>query len=149
MPDPAITLIFRRSTPELDRAALREFAQRLAGDLGGGREFTCMMAGDMALRRFNRDFLGHDYATDVLSFPSGSAVGSLGDLAISLDRAADQAAEHGHSLDAELRILMLHGVLHLAGHDHEKDGGEMNKLEIQWRTHYGLPAGLIERAGAR
>ena len=145
MPDPASTLIFRRSTPILDRRGLRAFAQQLMADVAGGREFTCMFAGDQALRRFNRDFLGKDYASDVLSFPSGSGTGSLGDLAISLDRVEDQAATYGHTVDTEVRVLMLHGVLHLAGHDHETDQGEMRKLETEWRLHYGLPAGLIER----
>jgi probable rRNA maturation factor len=146
MPDPASTLIFRRSKPTLDRPALRAFALQLATEVAEGREFTCLFAGDQMLRRLNRDFLGKDYATDVLSFPSGSPVGSLGDLAISLDRATDQAASFGHGVEDELRVLMLHGLLHLTGHDHETDAGEMKQLETRWRQHYGLPEGLIERA---
>jgi probable rRNA maturation factor len=71
---------------------------------------------------------------------------SLGEIAISIDRAAAQAAEHGHSLDDELQILMLHGVLHLAGFDHERDSGEMRRAETRWRKRLGLPTGLIERA---
>ena len=71
----------------------------------------------------------------------------LGELAISLDRARAQAAEHGHTLDDELRILMLHGALHLAGFDHEHDQGEMARAESRWRKRLGLPNGLIERSG--
>jgi probable rRNA maturation factor len=67
-------------------------------------------------------------------------------MAISLDRAAAQAAELGHSLEDELCILMLHGLLHLCGMDHEADSGEMLRAEMRWRKRLGLPAGLIERA---
>lgn len=70
----------------------------------------------------------------------------LGEIAISLDRAAAQAAEYGHSLADELRILMLHGALHLAGYDHENDSGEMARAELRWRKRFGLPIALIERA---
>jgi probable rRNA maturation factor len=72
--------------------------------------------------------------------------GSLGEIAISIDRAATQAKECGHSIADELRILMLHGALHLAGFDHETDSGEMGRAEARWRTRLGLPSGLIERA---
>ena len=64
-----------------------------------------------------------------------------------IDRARRQAAEHGHSLEDELRILILHGALHLAGLDHEKDAGRMARSEARWRQRLGLPTGLIERAG--
>ena len=72
--------------------------------------------------------------------------GSIGEIAISIDRAAAQAKECGHSLADELRILMLHGALHLAGMDHESDSGEMARAEGRWRKKLGLPDGLIERA---
>jgi len=71
-----------------------------------------------------------------------------GEIAISLDRAAAQAAEHGHSIDEEVRILMLHGALHLTGMDHETDAGEMARAETRWRKRLGLPCGLIERVHA-
>ena len=77
----------------------------------------------------------------MLSFPPE-------DLAISFDRAAAQAAELGHSVEDELCILMLHGLLHLAGMDHETDGGAMKRTEARWRKRLGLPAGLIERVKA-
>lgn len=128
---------------------MREFARQLSLELAGGRPFTCLFTGDRALQDLNRQFLGHDWPTDVLSFPNGQASGELGELAVSLDRAAAQAGEHGHDVALELRILMLHGVLHLLGHDHEKDRGQMRRLESRWRKHFGLPAGLIERVKAR
>jgi probable rRNA maturation factor len=92
----------------------------------------------------NRAIRKRDYATDVLSFPNGD--GYLGDIAISLQRARAQAREQGHPIEDEIRILMLHGVLHLKGMDHEGDSGEMARTELRWRRKLGLPAGLIERA---
>jgi probable rRNA maturation factor len=145
--DPLVQLAARRAG--LLRGPLEEFAQLLRGRLCGGRPFCCRVTGDTELRRLNAEFLGKEYATDVLSFPSGSVAGSLGDLAISAGRAAAQAGEQGHSLETEVRILMLHGVLHLMGHDHEGDGGRMRRLEARWRRTLGLPAGLIERSAAR
>src|SRR5204863_1068833 len=109
------------------------------------RPFHCLITDDRELRRLNRQFLGHDYATDVLSFPSESGV-ELGELAISAGRAAAQAREHGHSRLDEIRILMLHGVLHLKGMDHQTDGGAMARAESRWRQKLGLPAGLITRS---
>jgi len=104
---------------------------------------VCLIAGDDQLRRLNREFRGRDYATDVLSFP-----GEPGEMAISFDAAKRQAAEYGHSVAEEIAILMLHGMLHLLGMDHETDGGEMSRAERKWRGRLGLPAGLIERVSA-
>jgi probable rRNA maturation factor len=95
----------------------------------------------------NRKFRRKDYATDVLSFPANGG-DSLGELAISIDRAAAQAAEFGHSTEDEIRILMLHGILHLIGMDHETDSGRMARAEAAWRKRLGLPTGLIERVTA-
>ncbi len=119
-------------------AFLEDVARRVAR----GRNITCLIADDRELRRLNRKFRNLNYATDVLSFPSEHG----GEIAISLDRAAAQAAEYGHALADEVRILMLHGALHLAGMDHETDTGEMAKAETRWRRRLGLPQGLIERA---
>jgi len=104
-----------------------------------------MMTDDRELERLNRMFLGKSYATDVLSFPSGTS-DSLGDLAISIDRAREQAETHGHSTFDEIRILMLHGILHLIGMDHENDRGAMARAEKRWRLKFQLPGGLIERS---
>lgn len=148
MSDPETSLLFERITPRLGRTALRAFADRLRHDLCAGRAFTCLLAGDQELKRLNHRFLKHNYPTDVLTFPSGQPIGPLGDIAISLDRAKAQAAEHGHRIEEEVRILLLHGVLHLVGHDHEQDSGEMARVESRWRRKYGLPNSLIERAQA-
>jgi probable rRNA maturation factor len=74
--------------------------------------------------------------------------GYLGDLAISWQRARAQAREFGHSTEAEIQVLMLHGLLHLMGLDHETDDGRMSRTERRWRRALGLPAGLIERVQA-
>ena len=145
MPPDDSLVLFRRAGSGLPRRELLSFAATLRDGVAGGRRFTCLLTDDAELQRLNRMFLGKDYATDVLSFPSAAA-SSLGEIAISVQRATEQAGEYGHSLEEELKILMLHGVLHLLGHDHEKDRGAMARLEKRWRRELGLPRGLIERA---
>jgi probable rRNA maturation factor len=145
----------------VSRGALREFLDQVTRRVARGRGVVCLITNDGELRRLNRQFLRKDYATDVLSFPAGDGVADgrdsralhsvspqLGEIAISIERAAAQAKEHGHSLADELRILMLHGVLHLAGFDHETDSGKMRDTETRWRKRFGLPLGLIERETA-
>ena len=132
-------LLFRHPSRRVRRTPLRDFLTELVNRLNGDRAVTCLITTDAELRRLNRQFRAKNYATDVLSFPPN-------EMAVSLDRAAAQAKELGHSLDAELRILMLHGLLHLRGMDHENDSGEMRRAETRWRKRLGLPAGLIERA---
>lgn len=141
-------LLYRRAGTGLDKKELRKFAGELSERVAGGRYFTCMLTDDRELARLNRMFLGNTYATDVLSFPSESGSG-LGDMAISVERAQDQADEYGHSADDEIRILMLHGLLHLLGMDHEKDRGVMARAEKRWRRELRLPGGLIERSSRR
>ncbi len=144
-------LLFRAlpRTPRLatsDRKLLKEFARTLMESSASGSSFTCLLTNDRELQRLNGAFLGHDYPTDVLSFPSGRRSGDLGELAISVGRAEAQAAEFGHSLLDEIRILMLHGFLHLSGLDHERDDGEMARAEQKWREALGLPGTLLARA---
>jgi probable rRNA maturation factor len=148
MPARRSPLLFRDAPRSLPRPALREFARTLQASVGGDREFTCLITGDRELQRLNRDFLGHDYPTDVLSFPSGESEGFLGEMAISADRAAQQAAEFGHPLEDEIKILMLHGMLHLMGLDHEADRGKMARTERRWRKTFKLPTSLIERVNS-
>jgi probable rRNA maturation factor len=145
MPSDDHPVLFRRAGGLIDRPALRQFATLLRNEVTAGRRFSCLITDDRELQRLNREFLGHDYPTDVLSFPSGSAVEELGDIAISSGRAAAQAREFRHGIDDEVRILMLHGVLHLLGLDHEADAGEMARTEKQWRRKFGLHAALTER----
>jgi probable rRNA maturation factor len=143
-----IPLLFHTSR-RVDRAELRGFLVELTRRVVCGRTITCLIANDAEVRRLNREFRGKNQATDVLSFPPANPNRVAGDIAISIDRARIQAAERGHSMADELRILMLHGALHLAGMDHESDSGEMARAEIRWRKKLGLPDGLIERSSPK
>ncbi|HMG84703.1 MAG TPA: rRNA maturation RNase YbeY [Terracidiphilus sp.] len=120
---------------------------------------SVLLTTDPAIRRLNRQFRGKNKATDVLSFPaavlplvSKARPGApriqevAGDLAISIPTARRQAADRGHSLAMEIKVLMLHGLLHLAGYDHEVDSGQMARREQKLRGSLRLPHGLIERA---
>jgi probable rRNA maturation factor len=113
-------------------------------------QVTVLLTTDAAIRKLNRQFRGKDTATDVLSFPASGlgAEGIAGDLAISVTTALGQAAEQGHSLSTEIKVLVLHGLLHLAGFDHEVDDGKMARRERVLRAKLRLPQGLIERAGS-
>jgi probable rRNA maturation factor len=147
MPPPEESpVLFRRAPAGLRRGEIREFARRLRAEVAGGRGFGCLVSDDRELRRLNLQFLGQDRPTDVLSFPENGADGFLGEIAISGERAREQAAGQGHGVEEEIRILMLHGVLHLMGMDHHQDRGRMARAEAAWRRKLGLAAGLIERA---
>jgi len=144
---------FFRLPRDIDRQAISQFGATLRARVARGREFACLVTTDSELQRLNRTFRHKDYPTDVLSFPAPSAglpegslsKGYLGDLAISWQRARQQARQFGHPVETEIQVLMLHGVLHLSGLDHETDGGRMSRAEKRWRRALGLPAGLIER----
>jgi len=130
---------------------------RLQGDV------AIALVTDAHIRKLNRQYRRKDYATDVLSFPAdpgprtpdpGSRIPDpgrvLGDIVIATGVATRQAREAGHSYQAELRVLALHGFLHLLGYDHDDpdDHGRMARAEARLRRRGGLPAGLIARAGA-
>ena len=133
--------------PSGTRQALARFLTRTQKAVGIEGEVTVLLADDARLKALNRSFRGKNKPTDVLSFPAATnGEGVAGDIAISVETAARQAAEHGHTLPEELRILLLHGVLHLAGFDHEADEGEMRAREQELRSKLRLPTGLIERA---
>jgi probable rRNA maturation factor len=120
---------------------------------------TVAIVSDRRMRVLNRTFRGKDYVTDVLSFPVGRAEPpkegrapvaiSIGDIVIANGAATRQARDHGHAVGTELRLLALHGLLHLLGYDHETDDGRMARAEARLRTKGGLPAGLIARASPR
>lgn len=148
MPDEQSSVLFHCVPRGILRRPLRAFALRLQDEVSGGRPFCCLISGDAELRRLNRKFRRKDTATDVLSFPSGAAGRFLGEVAISFEHARQQAAERKHGLEDEIRILMLHGVLHLMGMDHEADNGRMARAERRWRRTLELPESLIERAEA-
>jgi probable rRNA maturation factor len=148
--DDDCTVLFRALPAHLrfsaeEKQILTNFARTLACRILDGRSFTCLITGDSELRRLNRTFLGHDYPTDVLSFPAGDIGTTVGDMAISADRAEAQAVEFGHARLDEVRILMLHALLHLAGMDHEHDSGEMARAEWRWRAELSLPEPVIAR----
>jgi len=111
-------------------------------------QVTVLLTTDEAIRKLNRQFRGKNKATDVLSFPAEGlgAEGMAGDLAISVTTALSQACEQGHSLSTEIKVLILHGLLHLAGYDHETDSGKMARRERLLRARLGLQQGLIERS---
>jgi probable rRNA maturation factor len=138
----ALPTKLRLTSPE--KRILSNFSKTLSQDVVGGRPFTSLITNDRELQKLNRQFLGHDYPTDVLSFPSPTR-DHLGELAISVERADAQANSFGHSRVDEIRVLMLHGLLHLAGMDHETDRGVMSRAETKWRSHFELPATLISR----
>jgi probable rRNA maturation factor len=139
----------KRSTSALGKRDLNRFLACAAEALDLTGEFSVLLTGDERLRALNLQFRGLDKPTDVLSFtplPEASNCGQGGDLAISLETAAVQAAVYGHTLQMEVKILILHGLLHLAGYDHEHDQGQMRRRESRLRKQFALPAGLVERS---
>ncbi|HLH34407.1 MAG TPA: rRNA maturation RNase YbeY [Alloacidobacterium sp.] len=148
-PDAANSSGLKKHKAALKMRELRGFLTRAKSAVGLHGEVSILLASDATIRTLNRDYRKKDKATDVLSFPVDTfhvdAPKQAGDLAISLDTAQRQAEEHGHSLQVEVKILMLHGLLHLAGYDHETDKGQMARREIALRKEFDLPAGLIQR----
>ena len=132
----------------LSRSGLSRFLRRAQERVGLPGEVDVLLAGDKTLRRLNREYRGKNKATDVLSFPAAEDVAHehAGDRASALETAARHAGEHGHTLRDEVRVLLLHGLLHLRGMDHESDDGEMAAREAELRRLLRLPAGLIARA---
>jgi probable rRNA maturation factor len=127
----------------LDRGLADWLASLAPARAKGG--MTVALVSDVRVRTLNQQYRGIDKATDVLSFPAGEP-DYLGDVVIAVGVARRQAREAGHALRTELRVLALHGLLHLLGYDHERDGGRMARLERRLRRRGGLVEGLIERA---
>lgn len=138
-------VVFRKRWTGIYRAPLQHFANELSARLAGGNDFTCLLTDEDELAQLNLQFRGKRDTTDVLSFPAPPSDGYLGDIAVSVPHARRYARDHGHALEEEIRVLMLHGMLHLLGMDHETDAGAMKRAESRWRKHFGLPAGLIQR----
>jgi probable rRNA maturation factor len=132
-------------SPVPTRPTLTRYLREAQAAVGLKGEVAVLLTTDDGIRGLNRRFRKKNKATDVLSFPAEPGFGMAGDLAVSIDTAARQAAEQGHKLSVELRVLMLHGLLHLSGMDHETDGGKMARKERRLRAKLGLPMGLIER----
>jgi probable rRNA maturation factor len=133
-----------RPTDEVSQRALAVFAAKAMRTIGMKGELSVRITSNREIQKLNRRFRRKDKPTDVLSFPA-ALNGTVGDIAISRDIAAASANRLGHPLATELKVLILHGLLHLAGYDHESDNGEMTAQESQLRLKLGLPVGLIER----
>ena len=142
-------VILQKRVPGLDESSLDRFLTRAKRAAGVHGAVTVLVTSSEELRRLNQRFRGTNKPTDVLSFPAPTMMNSkfAGDVAISAQIAAQNARRLGHSVAEEIKILSLHGLLHLAGYDHEIDYGMMARREEQLRTRLGLPVGLIERAG--
>jgi len=141
------TIIFRRPVAGLSQRSLAVFVAQACRAAGLKGTVSVMVTHSREMRSLNSRFRGKNHATDVLSFPPPALDnGFAGDIAVSLDTAARNARSLGHSLRQEVQILTLHGILHLAGYDHEGDQGEMAARERHLRRRLGLPSGLIERA---
>ena len=133
----------QRKIPIQDRQ-IEAFLARLSETQAPGQEVAVLVASDAFVRQTNTRFRGKRASTDVLSFPDGED-GRLGDILISAARAQRQAMDYGHSVEDEIKTLVLHGFLHLLGYDHETDSGEMQAKERELRRSLGLDRGLIER----
>lgn len=136
MKEPVILNRQRRHRVSISR--LRQFLTLLSRRLRLDRQtFTLVLVSDRAIRRLNRDFRNQDKPTDVLSFPTGLEdlphldKPGLGDMIISVETARRQAFARHHSLQRELCVLAIHGLLHLLGYDHEVDRGEMHRKELK------------------
>lgn len=140
-----IYIVNQQRRRKLNAKRWREFtAESLKAVKRESSDVSIVLVSDAASKKLNRQFRGKDYATDVLSFPNRAEEfeagnqDNLGEIVISLDRAATQAKQNGLSLTNEVEQLILHGLLHLCGYDHETDHGEMNRLELRLRKKLGI-----------
>ena len=133
-----VEVVNRQRRLKLDTQAWSTFADKALEAIGKNESSaTIAFVSDKRIRGLNRQFRGIDKATDVLSFPAEEKA-NLGDIAVSVDTAAGQAKENGLTLEGEIAQLILHGLLHLCGYDHETDNGEMNRLELKLRRRLGI-----------
>ena len=145
-------MILEKKVAGLNEDALGRFVLRARKAVGLRGQVNVLVTGSAAVRSLNLRFRGQNKPTDVLSFPSTSPISEsrktpklAGDVAISADIALQNSLRLGHPAVQEIKILVLHGILHLAGFDHERDNGEMARKEVKLRRALGLPAALIER----
>ncbi len=133
----------------VSRAALARFAAQARRSARLDGSVNVVVSDDRELRALNRRYRGKDRVTDVLSFPSIPSLDGHfgGDVVVSAQTAARNARALGHPVAAELKILILHGMLHLAGYDHERDHGRMARTEDRLRRRFHLPVALIARSG--
>jgi probable rRNA maturation factor len=138
-------VVLRKRVSGLSESQLSRFVTRASRAVHLQGALNVLVTSSQELRALNRRFRKQDKTTDVLSFPPMFDQGFAGDIAISADMAARNAKQLGHAAADEVKILVLHGVLHLAGYDHESDDGKMARLERRLRKTLSLPLGLIER----
>jgi probable rRNA maturation factor len=145
-------VILQKRVAGLNEASLDRFVARARKAVGLRAPVNVLVTSSAAVLALNSQFRGQNKATDVLSFPSTSSTSktrrpsaSAGDVAISADIARENSIRLGHPVSQEIKILALHGVLHLAGFDHERDNGRMAREEAKLRRALRLPAALIER----
>ncbi|HKM86158.1 MAG TPA: rRNA maturation RNase YbeY [Terriglobales bacterium] len=141
----------QKRVADLTDLALNRFLARARRAAGLKGKVNVLLTSSTEMKSLNRRFRGKDKPTDVLSFPAEPDAQKqfAGEIAISTEIATKNAHELGHSPAQEVKILVLHGVLHLRGYDHECDNGQMARREKQLRAKLHLPLGLIERARAR
>jgi probable rRNA maturation factor len=144
-------VILHKRVAGLSESALDRFVTRAKQAAGVRGAVTVLVTSSLELKRLNQRFRGKDKPTDVLSFPAEmiSKGRFAGDVAISADIAAQNARRLGHSPAEEVKVLVLHGLLHLAGYDHEADSGAMARRETRLREQLRLPVALIERSAQR
>ena len=139
-----IEIVNRQRHQKINAKQWREFGEETLRAIGPERDATIVFVADEAIKKLNRQFRGKNNATDVLSFPSEAEAfevdqqEQLGEVVISVQRAAAQARGNGLSFSNEVKQLILHGLLHLSGYDHETDKGEMNRLELRLRKRLGI-----------
>ena len=135
-----VEVVNRQRRLPVDTRTWSTFAREALAAIGKHESSaTIAFVSDKKIRELNRQFRGVDKATDVLSFPSDEPDDAeLGDIAISVETAAVQAKENGLKLEGEIAQLILHGLLHLCGYDHETDNGEMNRLELRLRKKLAI-----------
>ena len=140
--DPEQNLVVRNLQRrfKVDRRELESFLSRVAGSTGAYESSaTLALVGDARIQELNRDYRGYNEPTDVLSFHGvGESAGYLGDIVISVETADRQARRHRSNLKRELKVLTLHGFLHLLGYDHETDDGEMRRIEYRLRRRFRI-----------
>ena len=144
-------MILQKRVVGLTELALERFVTRARRATGLRGAVNVLLTSNIEMQSLNRRFRGKDAPTDVLSFPAppGLIVHFAGDIAISAEIASRNARSLGHAPALEVKILTLHGILHLRGYDHERDHGQMSRREQRLRRDLRLPAGLIERVQPR
>jgi probable rRNA maturation factor len=145
-------VILQRKVAALSPAALERFMRRARRSAGLRGTIDVLVTSSNAMRSLNRQFRGKNKPTDVLSFPAPDRLPGngrkthAGEIAVSAEIAAENASRFGHSPAEEVKILALHGILHLAGYDHERDNGEMARKEMKLRQALRLPISLLQRS---